>query len=74
MGDINGDIEQFSVCKLMLREEGWTDLGANADMWGGHCWAENMSGEFDFEARQKGLHACQRVPFAVRRGFHGRPT
>ena len=34
MGDINGDIEQFSVCRLMLREQGWTDLGANVEIWG----------------------------------------
>lgn len=35
MGDFNGELEDFPTLITMTQEEGWTDVGAQAYVWGG---------------------------------------
>ena len=34
-GDINGEPEDFPNLVTMIQDEGWTDTGAKAELWGG---------------------------------------
>ena len=35
MGDLNADPEDIPIIEHLMREEGWTDCGAVAEIWGG---------------------------------------